>query len=158
MITFDEGKARFNYRVVAVASEGNRVLVHRAEGDDFWTLPGGRGELLEPAKETLRREMREELGVEVDVGRLVWVVENFFEYEKMSYHELALYFLISLPENSPLYEEDEFPGDEEGVKLIFKWFPLDELEGIRLYPTFLRQALKAIPEAPEYIVHTDSKG
>lgn len=81
MITFDHGKARFNFRVVGVALDGDRVLVHRPERDDFWTLPGGRGELLEPARDTLAREMLEEIGAEVQVGRLVWVVENFFQYQ-----------------------------------------------------------------------------
>ena len=72
MITFDGGPARFNFRVVGVAldRERGRALLHRAEHDDFWSLPGGRAELLEPAEATLRREMREELGVEVAVERL----------------------------------------------------------------------------------------
>ncbi len=64
--------------------------------------------------------MREELEVEVRVERLIWVVENFFEYQGMSPHELGLYFLMRFPEGSPLYGKQEpFEGDEEGIKLIF---------------------------------------
>jgi len=114
--------------------------------------------LLESAKDALRREMQEELGVEIHVERLVWVVENFFEYADKSYHELALYFLMTLPRNSHLYWRSEpFTGDEEGIKLIFRWYRLDELEKTTLYPTFLRKALNSIPEATEYIVHIDGK-
>jgi hypothetical protein len=29
----------------------------------------------------------------VEVLRLLWLVENFFDYEGRSYHEVALYFL-----------------------------------------------------------------
>lgn len=158
MITFEEGKVRFNYRVVGIALNGNRVLIHRAEKDDFWSLPGGRVKLLETSKDTLKREMREELGVEIHVERLIWIVENFFEYEDKSYHELALYFLMTFPHDSHLYGKSEpFVGGEEGIKLIFKWHQLDELEKISLYPAFLQKALKSIPEVTEHIVHTDSK-
>jgi ADP-ribose pyrophosphatase YjhB (NUDIX family) len=82
MISFDIGGARFNYRVVGIALDGNRVLLHRAEMDDFWSLPGGRGEILEPSEETLKREMMEELSIEIRVDRSVWVVENFFKYKE----------------------------------------------------------------------------
>src|SRR5262245_3617383 len=97
MIRFDKRNQRFNYRVVGIAIYENQVLLHRAEDEYFWTFPGGRGELGEPATETLKREMREELGVEVEVVRLLWFVENFFTYEEMRYHEIALYFLMRLP-------------------------------------------------------------
>ncbi len=158
MITFDQGKAKFTYRVVGIVMDNQRVLLHRAEPDDFWSLPGGRGELLEVSQNTLKREMREELGVEIQVERLLWVVENFFEHNAQSHHELGLYFLMSFPSRSPLYTESKaFAGDEQGLKLIFKWHPLDALEDVLLYPAFLRQALTSIPEFTEHIVHTDSQ-
>ena len=90
MITLAHGDYSFNYRIVGVALHDGHVLLHRGESEDFWTLPGGRAELGEPAEETLRREMREELGVEVEVERLLWVVENFFSYQGRSWHELAV--------------------------------------------------------------------
>jgi ADP-ribose pyrophosphatase YjhB (NUDIX family) len=157
VITFDEGNLRFNYRVVGTAIDGDRVLLHKAEDEDFWTLPGGRGELLEPARETLEREMREELDVEIRVGRLVWVVENFFVYDGKSYHELALYFLMTFSEKSYVRELTEFPGKDNNIRLTFKWHQLDGLGSIAFYPSFLRTALKRIPDATEHIVHTDGK-
>ena len=157
MITFDEGNLRFNYRVVGIAINNGRVLLHKAEDEDFWTLPGGRGELLEPARETRKREMQEELDVEIRVSRLVWVVENFFTYEAKSCHELAFYFLMELPESSYVRELTEFPGEDNGVKLTFKWHQLDDLINITLYPSFLRTGLTRIPDNTEHIVHTDGE-
>jgi ADP-ribose pyrophosphatase YjhB (NUDIX family) len=158
MITFEEGGKRFTYRVAGIALDVDRVLLLRTEKDDFWFLPGGRVELLELSQDALIREMQEELEVKVHVERLVWVVENFFEYEGRSYHELALYFLMSFPSDSRLYEKKEaFVGDEDGLKLIFRWHPLGKLEEIPLYPTFLRKRLNSIPQITEHIVHTDSQ-
>src|SRR3990172_2296851 len=56
MIVFDNEGARFNYRVAAVMLHGQRVLLHRFETEEFWCLPGGRVEMLEPAAVSLRRE------------------------------------------------------------------------------------------------------
>jgi ADP-ribose pyrophosphatase YjhB (NUDIX family) len=65
MIALQE--SRFHYRVAGVVTHARRVLLHRSEIDDFWSLPGGRARLFEAAQDALRREMREELGAEVVV-------------------------------------------------------------------------------------------
>lgn len=157
-ITFERNGVKFNYRVVGVLLDENRVLLHRAEYDDFWSLPGGRSELGERAVETIVREMREELEAEVQVERLLWVVENFFDYERTHYHELAFYFLLGLPRESSLRNKHEpFPGDEEGIPLIFRWHDLDDLDALRLYPSFLKQALRSIPGSVEHVVHVDGE-
>ena len=156
MLTFLHEKGRFNFRTVAVILHQNQVLIHRAEKDSFWTLPGGRVEFGEPASAALVRELREELGVSIKVERLIWLVENFFTYEAEDYHELALYFHASLPSDSGLFTQKEpIRGDEEGIPLIFQWHRVDALKDIELYPTFLRQGLKSLPKSTEYVIHRD---
>lgn len=156
MLTFTQGNTRFTCRSVGVAIEDGRVLLHKAEDDDFWALPGGRAELLEPAMTTLRREMQEELGIEVDVVRLLWTVENFFQYRGYDHHEIGLYFLMRVPPDWPLRTAiGPFLGYEHGVHLFFQWFPLEALPGMRVYPTFLADGLSDLPLCPQHIVHTD---
>jgi ADP-ribose pyrophosphatase YjhB (NUDIX family) len=158
MITFDEDNIRFTNRIVGIAYDGDRVLLHRAESDDFWALPGGRAELLETAAETLRREMREEMNENVDVERLVWIAENFFEYEPRSFHEIGFYFLMHLPPDSPLRQRTEpFFGQEGDLRIVFEWFPVETLEQVYLFPTFLRTGLKNLPASTVHVVHRDSK-
>ena len=155
VINFTENGKRFNYRVVGVALHSEHVLLHRSERDDFWALPGGRGELLEPSPDTLRREMREELAADVEVRRLLWVVENFFRHDETDYHELSLYFLMDFLEASSLYRAEEFMGQEGDLKLIFRWFPLDELCTLALYPSFLKKGLLELPHTPAHLIHHD---
>ena len=158
MLTFKHLLGRFNCRTVGVVIDRQRLLVHRAEEDDFWTLPGGRVEFGEPANLALARELAEELNVAVEVGRLIWVVENFFSYKDEAFHEIAFYFEVSLPDDSPLKALDEpFLGDENGLPIIFRWHPLEELDNATLYPTFLREGVKDMPPATEYIVHRDDE-
>jgi ADP-ribose pyrophosphatase YjhB (NUDIX family) len=156
MIRFDHGEYRFNYRTVGIVLRSHDILIHKWEHDDFWALPGGRVEFLETSEEALRREMREELGEEVTAVRLVWVVENFFRYRGKSCHELAHYYLVRFSEDSELYSQNGyFEGDDEGIQLTFRWQDIDALEGVHLYPTFLKKSLNSIPRTIEHIVHTD---
>ncbi len=151
----------FKFRVSAVLLINGKVLVHRAEIDDYWALPGGHVEMMESSKESLRREMKEELGVDVEIKRLLWVAENFFEDRGYGFHEVCLYYLIDVPEVSEMLSMDkEFYGEEdtyeylgEKIKLIFKWYPVDELEELELYPVFLTEKLRSLPKETEYIVN-----
>lgn len=158
-LTFELKEGRFNFRVAMVAIREGKVLVHRAEQERFWSLPGGRGELLEPTRETLAREIQEELGVHAKVDRLLWTVENFYRYQEREVHELAFYYLVSLPEEAPVCRKTSpFPVEEErGEIMIFQWIPLREVENLPLYPSFLRRRLaeEDLPETPEHVVHTD---
>ena len=155
-ITFEEGGIRFKYRIVGVALRDGKVLLHRRDQDALWFLPGGRPQLMESSEETLRREMREELGTGIDVHRLLWVVESFCGYRGSRYHQLALYFLISLPpESLPCDSPAPFESRDGGTRVTFRWFPLTELDGLPLYPSFLREALQDIPVTPLHVVHTD---
>lgn len=157
MIRYDKGINRFNYRVAGVALNESSVLLHQGEGDDFWVLPGGRVELGEAAEETLKREMREEIGTEVEVVRLLWFVENFFTYAEKNYHEIALYFLMRLPPACEyLIGSGPFRGKgEEGALLVFQWFPQrhEVLSNLPVLPSFLQLALLKLPELVEHIVH-----
>lgn len=157
MITFDGGDIRFACRVAGIALHEGRVLLHRAEDDDFWALPGGRAELLEPSPETLRREMLEELGAQVVVERLLWVVENFFVYRERRFHELGLYFLMRFSPSSPVLRHctEPFDGYEGHIRLIYQWFPVADLAQMRVYPSFLRQELGNLPTTTQHVVHTD---
>lgn len=158
MIRFDEGNRRFNYRIVGVAIHHDSVLLHRAPSEPFWTLPGGRAEHGETAEQTIRREMFEELDTDVQVDRLLWVVENFFDYDGWSYHELALYFLIRFPPGSAPLAGEAFDRMDAGVPLRFRWFPLrrEELVELPLLPAFLPQGLTDLPRSVVHLVQRDA--
>lgn len=166
MISFIVDDVQFNFRAVAVVIDGGYVLLHRVSYEHFWALPGGRVEAREPSAVTVARELAEELGPACDaqVGRLLWVVENFYGDEDAPYHELGMYYLVTLGAASPYlakdraYDgvEDKLPSSgDEYIRLIFQWFPLDVLADLPLYPTFLRERLAALPATPELVVHTD---
>lgn len=155
MIEFEEHGARFSHRAAGVVVESGRALLQRSELDPWWVVPGGRVEMRESAEEAMKREMREELGVDVTVERLLWILENFFEYDSVTHHAVELYFLVALPRNSALRHAEGLieTTDERGGRLFNRWVPIDALAELEIRPTFLRDALASLPEVPTHIVH-----
>lgn len=158
MITFNQGDECFNFRIAGIALDDNYALLHRSEGEAFWTFPGGRAEIGETASQTLIREMKEELNEDIEVIRLLWLVENFFDYAQKNYHELAFYFLMQFPKRSPyLVKNKSFRGMEGGIPMEFKWFPVDcnVLKDLPLLPSFLQHSLSNLPNSVAHIVDCD---
>lgn len=146
--------------------EDGKVLLHRLANDTFWALPGGEIEPGETACEALTREMHEELNATVALGELALVVENFFQHAGESIHEIGLYLAASPQPGSVLASSHgPYEGSEGGHKLVFAWFAGDELAGLDLRPSFLRdilaQEFATRPAAParrgaRHLVHHDT--
>ena len=87
----------------AVMLEGGRVLLtQRKTGTHLagaWEFPGGKAEPGEDPREALRRELREEIGVEARVGEIVDV--TFHRYEDARKAVLLLFFEAEREPGSP---------------------------------------------------------
>ncbi|WP_426126872.1 NUDIX hydrolase [Pararhizobium sp. PWRC1-1] len=151
-------KQRFNFRIAGLGFRDGYVLVHRAVHEDFWTFPGGRAEIGETSVETLKREMIEELGVEVSVGRMLWTVENFFRYEERDYHEIGFYYEMEIPARFPFHPSDIVHRLRDGKNdLEFKWVKATKaaLTGLDIPPYFIAEQIEALPQTPVHIIWDD---
>jgi ADP-ribose pyrophosphatase YjhB (NUDIX family) len=157
-IRLPDGNRRFNYRIAGLGFREGHVLVHRSTHESFWTFPGGRAEIGETSEETLKREMLEELLVEVTVGRLLWVVENFFRYEGKDWHELGFYYLMEVPERFPFQADGIVHRMRDGKNnLEFKWVPAtrEALRALDIPPYFIAEEIEKLPDAPRHLVWRD---
>ncbi len=156
MITFVSGSSRFTYRVGAIVIRHGYVLLTRNLNDDYWFVPGGRVEMGELASQALARELHEEIGVSGQIGRLLWVNENFFRIGTVLHHELGLYFLAVLPNEAHRDISARFHSEETGgARFEFGWHRTDRLGEIRVVPGFLTEAIMQVPSTVEHIVHVD---
>lgn len=145
-------------RVVAlcVFRDRDRILAfHVSDSDEGgWRPLGGSVEWGETAEETIVREIREELGVELREPHLLTTMENIFRYQGELGHEIVFVFDGRLPDRA-LYEVDSLPyteadltshdGSFEGRAY---WKSLGEFEaagGPPLYPDGLLDFLKEQP-------------
>ena len=76
----------FRIGMYALIFDDGRVLLAHRRDIDWWNLPGGGMEIGETVEEAVRREVREETGLEVQVERLVGV------YSKPQKQEVVLTF------------------------------------------------------------------
>ena len=66
-----------NVRATGILIEEGRILLLKQQVDSArgWSLPGGKLEDGEPLGDCLIREIREETGLEVKIGRLLYISE-----------------------------------------------------------------------------------
>jgi len=135
--------------VKAIIVRDGKVLLVGYDLDDgygfHYNLPGGGVELGEGLHEALQREAREEVNAEIDVGRLLFVIEHVPAHHANKYgvtQSLGLYFHCTLRSGSeprqPLSPVDE----QEGVY----WLPLSELHRAPLLPDIGERIQTAIAE------------
>jgi len=153
MLTFDKGEKRFNFRAGGVAIHNGCLLTERDRRCDYRVVPGGRCEFLEDTRATVAREIIEEIGCPGEVGRLLWVVENFFRESAFTVHELGFFYEVKFPAGSPaLAHSAPFAGAEATDFLSYEWVPFARLAELTLYPLFLAQRVASLPVATEHII------
>lgn len=135
---------------ICVFLKNNRILV--SEGYDpikneyFYRPLGGGIEFGESSKETICRELMEEISMEVDEATLTYLgaVENIFTFNGNLGHEIVIIYDGTL-KDSNAYEQAELFGKEaNGEEIRAVWKDLNEFgEGKSiLYPTGLLEILK----------------
>jgi 8-oxo-dGTP pyrophosphatase MutT (NUDIX family) len=118
----------------AVIQKGNKYLLAKQRTEPNTFLPGGHLEPGEYAKKALRRELREELGLEVTIGDFVGVLEHkFTDKQGQDYEEINLIFETEIDEESPVSKEDH---------LEFIWSSTSEFKERTLLPSSLPELLK----------------
>ena len=133
----DEGTKKFNYRVALLSINNNKILLQKAEKDNYYSLIGGRVQLFEDSEQAIIREVKEETGVLLDINeiKLINVVENFFKYNNINFHELLFLYKVDSKE---LYKKDNFVTLDKN-DVINKWINIDEFKNLDVRPEFIKK-------------------
>ena len=117
----------------------------------FYRPLGGGIEFGERAEAAARREIREELGAEIEGPRLLGTFENLFTYLGQPGHELIWLYEARFADPS-LYARDILTADESGAKFEVHWVPVSTFAAgeAPLYPDGLLDLITT-PNEPTYL-------
>ncbi len=90
----------------AIVVRQGKILLLKMKSTGKYHLPGGGIEASERIEETLKRELQEETGIEIEAGRLAHFEEVFFYYNPSgkAYHGLHFYYLCK-PKTEEIIED-----------------------------------------------------
>jgi 8-oxo-dGTP diphosphatase len=112
---------------VVLNKEGKLLVVKRAEDDNFlpgtWELPGGGVDFLEEPRVGVRRELKEECGIDVDVLHPLTEFSFVMPTEEGEKHTVEIIYLCLLSDDSP-------PVSLSFEHSDYKWVSFAELEVI----------------------------
>ena len=109
-----------------VVRDGRLLMVRRGRepGRGLWSLPGGRVEAGESLSEAVRREVKEETGLDVAVGELAGV----YEVPAPDHLVVLDYFAVAPADQAPRAGTD---ADEAG------WVPFERIRSLECTPRLI---------------------
>lgn len=134
------GDIKLNIRVGVILEYNNKILVEKNKTVDFGVITGGRVKTLESGTETIIREAKEELGIDLSNEKLELIsfIENFFDFDNKSYHEL--YFVYKVELSSDYEITDGFENiDNNDSK--FYWYTKEEFKQQNILPAILKEII-----------------
>ncbi len=142
--TLDEN---FCLRSAALIIKDNCLLLAKSDNYDCYYTVGGGIQAGETSEEAVLREVYEETGKHLEIDRLMFVQERFYQAKKEKHHEVVFFYLMK-NEDSEILQGTV--TDQKNEHLY--WIPLERLEQITLVPPFLKKAVNRLPQGIKHIV------
>jgi ADP-ribose pyrophosphatase YjhB (NUDIX family) len=126
-------------RVITINEQNQILLVSQHhETRNIWLPPGGTIEASETSSDAAIREVKEETGLDVQIKKLLWHVEEVSESRGQRFVD---YFLAEITGGTLTLGEDPELGDAQVLNDI-KFFSHEEIKKLEnVYPDYIRDEL-----------------
>ena len=140
-----EPQPRFAARALVVDAEERVLLLrweHPVTGDAWWITPGGRIHDGEDERAAIRRELVEEIGLDVDPGTVVWTREHVLLFTRRIVRQHESFFLVRVHRHEVAPMIDVEAEDLHG----HRWWTLAELDSTeeRIAPPNLADLVRSL--------------
>ncbi len=123
---------KINIRVGLILTYQEEILFLKKMENDYYVLPGGHVKFGEKITESIQREIKEELGLDINPTYFTFL-ENFYE-KKVPVHEYFFIFEMSCSKKLNM------PKTKEGKEELF-WIKKDKIKELNIYPASLKDLL-----------------
>lgn len=123
--------------VLGIVRKGNKLLVSKgydkSKKQEFYRCLGGGIEFLERSEDALIREFKEELNINIKVGRFLGICESIFNYKGKNAHELVLLYDAYI-DDKDYQEKYKVIDDESETEAV--WIEINRFKDkeLTLYP------------------------
>lgn len=125
----DPDKVQPSIHVYGIVVDGDRALVSPQFDDYDW--PGGTFRIGEDTIQTLKREFKEETGLDVEPIKLLDVETSLFHHPKRGtdHHSILIYYLVKVTGDE--ITDAGFDVDEKEYARLAEWVPIANLRKMR---------------------------
>ena len=132
----------FHGRTCGIIKQDDKFLIMRVNKTSYYHIPGGHIEIGEDSGQAIDREIKEEIGCDVQEKRLFAIQENFWIRDNKNCHGIEFYYIIEPKQKLELKDYERIENDKGKEQLLeFKWTTIEELKDIDLKPNNIRDML-----------------
>lgn len=134
----------FSYQVAGILINDSKILLTTKDNIKY-ELPGGHVQIGENTRETIIREFKEEIGIDVNVDQFVASYESFYKYNGNDIQQIQMIYKISYKDKSQIIKINP-----DNINPKYIWIDMNQLDYYKLSP---KGIIKIIKEDKIYINH-----
>lgn len=155
--SFTQDNYWFRYRTGAIVIKDDKTLLMYSETADHYYSIGGGVHIGEKAEDCIKREVFEETGVDFEIVRPLFLIENFFKgkygsIDNKTCHTIEFYFLLKAPKTMN-FKNNSVNMDDDAEKLI--WLPIDRLDEYDIRPKNIIPLIKNPPSTFSHYINDE---
>jgi ADP-ribose pyrophosphatase YjhB (NUDIX family) len=130
---------KLNVRAGIIIIKDGKVLLHRNAEKEHYCLPGGGVQFLENSEEAIKREIKEETGLDIKIDKYVSTIENIFEKQGIKFHEIYFVYKGSFTED---VDTSKVIENIEGKPIKYYFIDIDRLNEYKIMPVVIPDIIK----------------
>lgn len=139
-ITYKKGDYQFILRtsIIIFNKDMNKILLFQVKDKNFYMLIGGKINELETSIDAIKREIKEEINIDVSNLEFICLSEEFVNAKGFNNHQINVIYK-GIYNNE--IRKNKFVG-LEGDWCHYEWIEIDKLDNYEIYPSIVKDIVK----------------
>lgn len=139
-ITYKKGNYQFILRtsIIIFNKSMNKILLFQVKNKGIYMLIGGKIKELETSIEAIKREIKEEISLDVHNIEFVCLSEEFVNAKDLNNHQINIIYKGIYNDE---IKENVFIG-LEGDWCHYEWLDIDKLDNYEIFPNIIKEIAK----------------